>query len=133
MKILIMMFVTVSVYSQNVTDVYRYLVHLDVKHKEIVLSQIVLETGWFTSYSCKNRNNITGFTNNNGYYVYNTWKESVNHYKKWQDKYYKKGCYYSFLTDVGYAKDSIYVYKLKQLVGKLNKMIGYARKRRLLI
>jgi flagellum-specific peptidoglycan hydrolase FlgJ len=49
------------------------------------------------------------------YHKYNHWTESVEAYKRFQDKKYKGGDYYTFLKKVGYAEDPHYVWKLKHI------------------
>lgn len=111
--------------SQTKEEVLCYIKKCKTKHDSVVLKQVLLETGYFTSYSCKVRKNLFGATNGKGtYLVFNTWQESVEWYKKWQDEYYKgdKG-YYKFLNCVyswknecySYAEDPEYTLKLKQI------------------
>lgn len=91
------------------------LIKLNVKYPEIVLKQAKLETGNYKSnYYIKNYN-LFGFRTKNGYKKYNYWVDACKDYKKWQDKYYKKGDYYNFLLDIGYAEDTIYIYKLRHI------------------
>lgn len=90
------------------------LYELEIEEPEIVLNQAKLETGNFKSYLFKKSNNLFGFRNFNGYKVYKNWKCSVIAYKQWQSKKYKGGNYYTFLKNIGYAEDSLYIKKLKQ-------------------
>lgn len=92
------------------------LIYYEVKHPEIVLKQAVWETGWFKSTSCKVDNNLFGFTHDGKNYLkFNTWEESIQYYKKWQDRNYKGGDYYNFLTNLPYAGDSLYTTHLKSI------------------
>lgn len=108
--------------------VYEYIVECKIKHPDIVYKQALLETGYLTSYNYRKRNNLFGFrhpkyvtnTNKYGYFIFSDPYESVRYYKLWQDKKYKGGNYYLFLKTVGYAEDSLYIYKLKKL-----KLEGY--------
>ena len=50
--------------------------------------------------------------NKNGSAIYYSWKHSIIDYALWQDKYYKGGDYYKFLSRV-YAEDSVYTRKLR--------------------
>jgi flagellum-specific peptidoglycan hydrolase FlgJ len=108
--------------SQSYEEVKDYIYKQDsLQHKEIVLRQAVLETGWFKSYNCKNRHNLFGFrwkpwvseNNKMGYIIFDTWEESVDYYVRWQGRHYEGGDYYTFLKDVGYATSPTYVEKLK--------------------
>ena len=87
---------------------------LKIKEPNIVLAQSKLETGNFSSYLFLKSNNLFGFRGWSSYHKYDDWQSSVKAYKKWQDKNYKGGNYYSFLINVGYAEDSLYIQKLKQ-------------------
>ena len=89
---------------------------IGIKHPEIVFAQARLETGNFKSLLFTKNNNLFGFRGKNGYIEYNHWTESVKAYKRFQDKYYKGGDYYSFLERIGYAEDSNYIKKVKSCV-----------------
>jgi len=88
----------------------------DVQHKDIVLSQALLETGNFKSNICINYNNIFGLYDSakGDYYHYSHWIASVLAYKWKVQRKYKGGCYYDFLERIGYAEDPNYINKLKQ-------------------
>lgn len=93
-----------------------------VKFADIVLRQAILESGWFTSDIWINNNNPFGFYYNEKYLKFNNWKASICYYKQWQNKWYKKGDYYEFLTTINYAEDDCYIEKLKQInLDNLNK------------
>lgn len=90
----------------------------DVQFPEIVVAQALLETGNFKSYSCTNRNNLFGLRKRDGTYMsFEHWTDCVAAYKK----YIQKGKqlpddYYRYLDDLGYAEDTSYTTKLKQMV-----------------
>jgi hypothetical protein len=96
-----------------------------VLEPEIVLRQTALETGWYTSKNCVDRNNIFGMTggkktktNPEGYKIYTSWRKGVIAYKEWQDRNYNPnycGTYYDFLEHIGYATSPTYTDKLKQI------------------
>ena len=89
-----------------------------IQHKEIVLAQAILETGWFKSDNCVKNNNLFGLydSKNKRYYKFKHWTCSVEAYKsKFQYKY-KTGNYYDFLQKKGYAEDPDYVKKVKNIV-----------------
>lgn len=88
-----------------------------LKHIDIVIAQAILETGYFRSNICKTKNNLFGLYNSskNEYFSFNHWSESVEAYKKMIQYKYKEGDYYHWLDSIGYATDSLYVYKLKQI------------------
>lgn len=89
---------------------------LGIQHSDIVLRQVVAETGWLKCKNCSLKfNNIFGFATNNGYLKFEHWTEAVAYYKRWQDKYYKGGDYYQFLIDIHYATGQNYINFLKSL------------------
>lgn len=93
--------------------------YYDVQYPEIVYAQAILETGYFRSKVCKKYNNLFGLydSKNNDYYKFNHWSESVLGYLNYiQFKYHPPDDYYTFLQDIGYAEDSLYINKLKRLV-----------------
>ena len=103
----------------NVERLFDYIISKQIKHPEIVCKQALLETGNFTSNVFKKCNNLFGFRTKNGYLYFDNWKKSVDYYANWQKRRYKSGNYYDFLNKVGYAEDSLYVHRLRQIVLKL--------------
>jgi len=99
----------------NQQNVYKELCNLDIKYSKIVLAQSLLETGYYTSNICIKNHNLFGFQTSNGYMKFETYKDCIQKYKNWQNSYYKGGNYYTFLTTIGYAEDSCYIEKLKQM------------------
>lgn len=91
--------------------------YYDIQHSDIVIAQAILETGHFRSNMCKTKNNLFGLYNSskNEYFSFNHWSESVEAYKKMVQYKYKEGDYYCWLDSIGYAIDSLYIYKLKQI------------------
>jgi flagellum-specific peptidoglycan hydrolase FlgJ len=110
MKLLILL----TALQLNVKNLKSEIHRNRIKHPDIVLRQAILETGWFDSYNCTERNNIFGFRTSE-YLVFDSWQDCVRYYKDWQDRKYKGGCYYQFLKDVGYASDLEYIEKLKHI------------------
>lgn len=88
-----------------------------VDHKDIVIKQFILETGWGKSYSFKKRNNLFGLTNprTGKYFEFTHWTQSVKGYKNSVQYKYKGGDYYKFLKDLPYAEDPNYIKKLKNI------------------
>jgi len=98
----------------------------DIQNKEIVKRQIYHETGSLTSRLCRECNNLTGmhkprirqttvFGKDNGMSIYRSFIESIEDYGLWQEYFYKGNDYYDFLASHGYATDSLYITKLKNL------------------
>lgn len=101
----------------NLENVYEALVLNDIKYPEIVMQQIIVETMWLKCKNCsKEFNNLFGFYLNGQYMKFDTWYESIEYYKKWQDQFYKDGDYYQFLVRIGYATSPNYVGTLKQVI-----------------
>jgi hypothetical protein len=105
--ILILLHIQIPSFSQKLTfsdSVYNYICQQGIKHPEIVMKQAILETGWFKGNFLMSRNNLFGFRKIE-YLRFESWKKSVEYYKKWQDKRYttKYKDYYDFLVKIKYA------------------------------
>lgn len=90
-----------------------------VKHPQIVYAQSVLETGNFKSDLCLNGNNLFGLydSKKHRYYTFDHWKDCIIAYKEMiQYKYKDDDDYLNFLKEIGYAEDSEYICKLKELI-----------------
>lgn len=102
----------------SVETVSQCLIYYNVKHKDIVLSQSILETGYFKSNVCVNNNNLFGLTKGYGTYLhFKHWTESVKYYLNFIQIRYKPPSegYYQFLDRIKYATDKKYIYKLKNI------------------
>lgn len=100
----------------TIEEIRTELVKQEVKHADIVLRQVILETGWLSCTNCSLKyNNLFGFWYKKKYLKFTTWQESVAYYRRWQDRHFKGGDYYQFLIDRGYATDEQYIYKLKHI------------------
>lgn len=88
-----------------IDSVGSYICQCGIKHPEIVMKQAIWETGWFKSKHLMRKNNLFGFRGKS-YLTFKSWRESVEYYKKWQDKRYdqtKYKDYYEFLTKIRYG------------------------------
>tara|TARA_R110002153_G_scaffold43610_1_gene123331 strand:- start:3499 stop:3924 length:426 start_codon:yes stop_codon:yes gene_type:complete len=109
----------------NINTIKKELIKQDVKHPDIVLKQIILETGWLNCTNCAlDANNLFGFWWKKAYKKFDNWKDGVSYYKVWQEKWYITGDYYAFLECIyvgskgdckRYATDPLYTTKLKQI------------------
>ncbi len=108
----------------NPQNVYNYLMDIEVKFADIVLRQMIIETGWFTSHNCLERHNLQGMKggektgdNQHGYMIYKDWKHSCRAYLRWQRRMYGDSTqdYYDFLEAIGYAESPTYIDKLKSI------------------
>jgi hypothetical protein len=112
---------TASAQKSTFADsVFNYICATGIKHPNIVMKQAIVETGWFKTKFLMSRNNLFGFRSKN-YLKFNNWKESVEYYKKWQDKRYTNPNedYYKFLVRIKYATTNVYTSYLKKI--KYNK------------
>ena len=97
---------------------------------EIILRQIILESGWLRSGLTKRHNNLLGMKYARsrltlasgtamGHASFNHWTDSVKDYilwkQYWEDKGYDTSDYYAFLDHVGYATAQRYIPTLKSI------------------
>lgn len=91
-----------------------------IKHEKVVLAQAILETGWFTSYVCRNKNNLFGLVNprTGQFYEFDHWTESVKAYYTKVQYRYKGGNYLLWLDEMGYAEKTTYIQALIVLLNQ---------------
>jgi Mannosyl-glycoprotein endo-beta-N-acetylglucosaminidase len=70
----------------SVENCVNYAKEIGVKHPYKTVAQYVLETGWFESKVCKNRNNLGGYKNASGYLKFDTWQACVRYTLNFQDR-----------------------------------------------
>jgi len=106
-------------YNLTIETLHGEILEQGIYFDTIVLCQGVLETGWFSSYNCTERNNLFGMTggkkcesNTHGYAIYRTWQESVKAYKLLQLKMLN---YYQILKDWGYHESEDYEFKCESI------------------
>lgn len=106
----------------NIANLYTALDKYHISNPSIVVAQALLETGYFTSYVCKEKNNLFGLRrpSDGSYYSFRNWEESVKAYKDYVQYKYKGGDYYTFLRKIGYAEDPFYVDKLRSIARSLS-------------
>ena len=102
--------------NQLLDSVFTYMCQKGIKHGDIVIRQVIVETGWLKAPFLMSRNNLFGFRSTK-YIRFKSWKSSVDYYKKWQDKYYTndKEDYYKFLIRIKYASAKNYTSYLKRI------------------
>ena len=78
-------------------SVFNYICKSDIVHKDIVIKQVIWETGWLKSNFLMSKNNLFGFRAKE-YLTFSSWQASVDYYEEWQKKYYKnpEEDYYAF-------------------------------------
>lgn len=105
----------------TIPNLYAEIKRNGILYPKVVLAQAILETGWFRSSLCRNRNNLFGLTNphTGKYYEFGHWTESVRAYLTKVQYKYKGGNYLLWLKDIGYAEDPGYV---RAVIGVLRKL-----------
>ncbi len=85
-------------------SVFNYICLSKIVHKDIVMKQVIWETGWLKGEFLMSRNNLFGFRHKE-YLKFSNWKESVDYYEKWQAKYYTNPNenYFDFLVRIRYS------------------------------
>jgi hypothetical protein len=96
-------------------SIFNYICATKILHKDIVMKQVIWETGWLKGQYLMSRNNLFGFRYKE-YLRFSSWQESVDYYEKWQQTYYldPKEDYYNFLLRINYS-NSRYPGHLKSL------------------
>lgn len=115
---------TSFLYATELNDsiLYLALVHYNVKHPRIVLAQAKLESGNYTSYHCKKRNNFLGLYNSKKkkYFAFPHWTECIEAYKDMIEHKHRDGeDYYDFLIRIKYASDPTYISKVRRIEDNL--------------
>lgn len=97
-------------------EVFDALCSSGIRNPEIVMRQIILETGWLKSPFLMKRNNLFGFRAKE-YLRFEDWRESITYYHKWQKKNYlnPNENYYDFLKRIKYAQADNYIKVLKDI------------------
>ena len=105
----------------TIGNLYRALDRYNVQHKQVVLAQALLETGYFTSRVCQENKNLFGLRrpSDGSYYEFDKWEDSVKAYRDYVQYKYKGGDYYEFLDRIGYAEDKEYVTKVRSIARTL--------------
>lgn len=90
-----------------IDSIADYLCKSPIVHKEIVMRQAILESGWFASDFLMSRNNLFGFRYKE-YLRFGSWQKSIDYYAQWQQKRYKdmNEDYYVFLKRIRYGSAS---------------------------
>lgn len=117
-----------NLYKFNWENVCFWVDYYNIKNPDIVKAQILLETDFLTSNICIYNHNLFGMKHSKskgrkslgsfrGHGMYNSYVESIEDYKIWQDRYYKfqDMDYYVYLKKIGYAEDRKYITKLKNI------------------
>jgi len=139
MKKLLLVFLVVSFFqqgfSQNINKAKMQAMYDAIKaegilHPDFVMAQCMQETGNLSCKKCCLRyHNLFGFyIKGNKCKKFDSDKECIEYYKKWQDKRYPKwrgkhpkGSYYDFLKHAGYATGDKYTKELKPKVAWVQK------------
>ena len=108
----------------TVEGLYKACEYYEIQQPDIVVAQAILETGFFKSDLCLKQHNLFGLFNSRtmDFYSFNHWAESVKAYRDKVQYRYQDGDYYDWLERIGYAGDSLYVSKLKNI--RINYNLG---------
>jgi len=119
-------FELIDLHELSFENIEYWIDTLGIEHKDVVMSQIRLETGDLTSDICTENHNLFGMKEprvrettalgtKRGHAYYGNYIDSIKDYKLWQDNMYGGGDYYAFLSNVGYAEATHYVRTLKSI------------------
>lgn len=103
--------------NQKLTEeVFDALCNSGIRNPEIVMRQVILETGWLKSPFLMKRNNLFGFRAKE-YLRFEDWRESITYYHNWQKINYlnPNENYYDFLKRIKYAQADNYIKVLKDI------------------
>ena len=122
--------------SMNIKNVQMAVWSLPFKHKDIIVAQAVLESGWFKSNNCVKNNNLFGMrraytrmttsdTTLNGYAHYPNWRMSVIDYYLLQSTRESiipssRAQYFRYLDKVYSEVGRNYSDQLKDVLSRLN-------------
>jgi len=84
-------------------------------HAEIATRQAVLESGWFKSEAFVDKCNPFGLMWKGKIQEFESIEQACQEYHRQIYLQYKGGNYYEFLTRMGYAGDTAYIWKLKHI------------------
>ena len=108
-----------------------FMIEAGIEHPHIVLAQMKLESGNYTSKLALENNNYFGMKQprrrlttslgeKNGYASYQSWVHSVLDYALWQREYARQLTENQYLDSLSkYAEDKKYILKIKKLVKNL--------------
>jgi hypothetical protein len=85
-------------------SIFDYICACELHHKDIVFRQVIWETGWLRGEKMMSINNLFGFRVRN-YLTFNSWQESIDYYRNWQERHYTnpQEDYYKFLVRIKFS------------------------------
>lgn len=103
--------------GQTLKEVKKYMDEIGVEKTEIVIKQVIEETGWLKCVNCSmDKNNLFGFRYKKKYLQFDNWKAGCDYLKRWQvRKGYNGGNYYEFLARIGWATNPNYIKNIKSI------------------
>jgi flagellum-specific peptidoglycan hydrolase FlgJ len=103
--------------AQTIDSIFNYICESGVHYPEVVMRQVILETGWLKNKYLMQKNNLFAFRHRKAYMEFDTWQESIDYYRGWQDRHFKhqEEDYYAFLLRIKYASSPRYVQTLKKI------------------
>ena len=106
----------VSLLPLTEKNLKKELIRQGVSHPNIVLAQAKLESNLGKSEVAKRTNNLFGLRKGKRYRRFSHWTQCITAYKNLIQSRYDGGNYYTFLNRIGYAEDSNYTDRLKDLI-----------------
>jgi hypothetical protein len=88
-------------------SIFQYICASQILHKDIVIKQIIWETGWLKGKFLMSKNNLFGFRGKQ-YLSFPSWQKSVDYYQNWQKTHYldPKEDYYQFLVRMKFSNSN---------------------------
>jgi len=114
----------------TIQNLDEYMTLVGIRNKDIVLRQIILESGWLRSGLTRRYNNLLGMKYARirptlakgtalGHARFDHWTDSVKDYVLWRIYWENKGHdtsnYYAFLKKIGYAESKRYIATLQSI------------------
>ncbi len=88
-------------------SIFKYICASQILHKDIVIKQVIWETGWLKGKFLMSKNNLFGFRAKQ-YLSFSSWQESVDYYQNWQKTHYLDPTedYYKFLVRMKFSNSN---------------------------
>lgn len=114
----------------SIENLHTYLELMEAPDPKIIMSQFILETGWFTSKLFIDGNNLAGMKVPSrrdtkasgtiyGFASYSHWTDSVDDFLLWLDFHSLSEGYADHLQSIGYAENPEYYTKIMNIYSRL--------------
>lgn len=108
----------------TIENVEKYIRKSGILFPDIVVAQVVIETGHLRCVGCSlDRNNLFGFNTGGPYLEFDHWTESVDFYVGWQKRNFRSGTEENYLDTLSarFAQDPGYKNKIKSICKSLKR------------